>query len=327
MGKKFCRFLCILLLISGISEAQLTENFNDGDFTKDPAWSANISDFIINPAFQLQSNNAVANSSFYISTPNTKATTAEWDFRVRLAFNPSSNNYMDVYLISSLSDLSDASNTGYFVRIGNTADEISLYRKEASGTGIKIIDGTDGILNTSNNILKIKVTRDADNQWILSRDISGTGDHYISEGSITDYTYTTSSYFGFLIKQSTATFFQKHFIDDIEIKNYIPDVVPPVIESVTTISSSKIDVLFNEPLDSASGSLVSAYFVNNALGMPLTAMPDAQNPFLVHLSFENNFTNNTLYTLNVNGIKDLQEIRFIMEPPHLLFIFRNNMMW
>ena len=304
MGKKFCRFLCILLLISGISEAQLIENFNDGNFTNDPAWSANISDFIINPAFQLQSNNTVANSSFYITTFSDQATTVEWSFWVRLAFNPSSNNYMDIYLTSALSDLGNASNTGYFVRIGNTDDEISLYRKDASGAIVKIIDGTDGILNTSNNMMRIKVIRDESNHWSLLRDIEGTG-NYINEGSTIDKTYTTSSYFGFLIKQSSAGFFQKHFIDDIEIKKYIPDVVPPVIESVTTISPSKIDVLFNEPLDSASSSLISAYFANNALGMPVTATPDAQNPSLVHLSFGNNFTNNTVYTLHINGIKDL----------------------
>jgi hypothetical protein len=305
MGKKFCRFLCILLLISGISEAQLVDNFNDGDFTNDPVWSANASNFIINAVFQLQSNNLVANSSFCISTPSDKATTAEWNFWVRLAFNPSSSNYMDVYLTSSLSDLSDASNTGYFVRVGNTNDEISLYRKDASGTGIKIIDGTDGILNTSNNVMRIKVIRDESNQWKLLRDIGGAGDHYISEGAVTDNTYTTSSYSGFLIKQSTAGFFQKHFIDDIEIKNYIPDVTPPTIESVTTIAYSKIDILFNEPLDSASSSIISAYFVNNGLGMPVTAMPDAQNPSLVHLSFEYNLINNTVYTLSINGIKDI----------------------
>ena len=305
MGKKFCRFLCILLLISGISEAQLVENFNDGDFTNDPLWFATTSNFIINAAFQLQSNNAVANSSFYISTPSAKATTAEWSFWVRLAFNPSSNNYMDVYLTSSLSDLSDASNTGYFVRIGNTADEISLYRKDGDASSLKIIDGADGILNTSNNTMRIKVIRNADGQWILSRNMSGTGNTYVSEGTVSDNTYTTSSYFGFFIKQSTAGFFQKHFIDDIEIKNYTPDLTPPAIESVTTISSSKIDILFNEPLDSANSSIVSAYFTNNGLGMPVTAIADALNPSLIHLSFGNNFTINTVYTLSVNGIKDL----------------------
>ena len=305
MGKKFCRFLCILLLISGISEAQLVENFNDGDFTNDPLWSATTSNFIINAAFQLQSNNAVANSSFYISTPSAKATTAEWSFWVRLAFNPSSNNYMDVYLTSSLSDLSDASNTGYFVRIGNTADEISLYRKDGDGPSLKIIDGADGILNTSNNTMRIKVIRNADGQWILSRNMSGTGNTYVSEGAVSDNTYTTSSYFGFFIKQSTASFFQKHFIDEIVIKKYTPDITPPAIESITTISSSKVDILFNEPLDSASSNIRSAYFVNNGLGMPVTAIPDTQNPSLVHLSFENKFINNTVYTLNINGIKDL----------------------
>jgi hypothetical protein len=305
MRKKSLYFLCILLLISRISEAQLIENFNDGDFTNDPSWSATASNFIINAAFQLQSNNSVANSSYSISTPSAKATIAEWDFWVHLSFNPSSANYIDAYLTASSEVLSATSNYGYFVRIGNTDDEISLYRKNASGTIIKIIDGADDVLNTGNNTIKIKVIRNQSNQWTLYRDISGTGNLYINEGVVTDDTYTSSAYFGFLIKQSTSSFFQKHFMDDIEIKDYIPDVSPPVIVSATAISSSIVDVLFNKPLYKASSSLVSGYSVNNGLGMPATAISDAQNPSLVHLTFGNNFTNNTKYTLSINGIKDL----------------------
>jgi hypothetical protein len=36
-----------------------------------------------------------------------------------------------------------AAANGYFVRIGGTPDEISLYRDDA-GVAVKIIDGTDG---------------------------------------------------------------------------------------------------------------------------------------------------------------------------------------
>ena len=207
----------MLILISITSNAQLSENFNDGDFTNNPAWSGNTSDFIVNSSLQLQSNNTVANSNFFLSTPNSLATTAQWEMYIQIAFNPSSANYIDVYLTASASDLTLTNTTGYFVRIGNTNDEISLYRKDASGTVTKIIDGADGILNNSNNVMKIKVIRDAANQWILYRDLSGTGNSYTSEGSVTDATYTSSAFFGFYIKQSTASFFQKHFFDDIEI--------------------------------------------------------------------------------------------------------------
>ncbi len=67
------------------------------------------------------------------------------------------------------------------------------------------------ILNNSNNVIKIKVTRDDTNQWILSRDLSGTGNTYTSEGSVTDATYTSSSFFGFYIKPKYSRLFSKAF--------------------------------------------------------------------------------------------------------------------
>lgn len=305
MVKNFFAFFCIMTFVSLFAKAQLSENFNDGDFIANPAWSGGTSDFVVNSSLQLQSNNTVANSNYFLSTPNSLATSAQWEMYIQMAFNPSSANYIDVYLTSDNSDLTLNSNTGYFVRIGNTDDEICLYRKDANGTSTKIIDGADGILNTSNNMMKIKVMRDANNQWILSRDLSGTGNSYTSEGFVTDATYTSSSFFGFLIKQSTSSFFQKHFFDNIEIKNYVPDVTPPVIQSATAISSTNVDVLFNESVETASSQQAANYSANNSLGSPVTAVQDATNSSLVHLTFAAPLTNAVTYTLTVNGVTDL----------------------
>lgn len=305
MGKKFFYCLGFLFFLCGISKAQLTENFNDGDLINNPAWTGGTSVFTVNTAFQLQSNNSLAGSNYYVSTPSTPALSAEWEFWVQITFNPSSTNYIDAYLTASASDLSLNSTSGYFVRIGNTDDEISLYRKEAFGVITKIIDGVNGILNSSNNVMKIKVIRDASNQWTLLRDLTGAGNSYISEGSVSDATYNTSSFFGFLIRQSTASFFQRHFFDDIEIKNYAPDVTPPVIQSSTAVSNIQVDVLFNEPLDMASSQLFSNYSANNGLGMPVSAIANSGNSSLIHLTFGTTLTNGTVYTLTVNGVKDV----------------------
>ena len=294
-----------MMFTSLFTKAQLSENFNDGDFTNNPAWSGGTSDFVVNSSLQLQSNNTVANSNYFLSTPNSLATCAQWEMYIQIAFNPSSANYIDVYLTASANDLTLNTTTGYFVRIGNTNDEICLYRKDIGGIITKIIDGVDGILNTSDNIMKIKVIRDATNQWILYRDLSGTGNSYSSEGSVTDATYTSSVFFGFLIKQSTASFFQKHFFDDIVITNYVPDVTPPVIQSATAISATAVDVSFNEPLENTSSQLVTNYSANNSLGNPLTAVQDATNLSLVHLTFSAALTNAVVYTLTVNGVTDL----------------------
>jgi len=305
MIKKFFAFFYMMLFMSFFTNAQLSENFNDGDFTGNPAWSGGTSDFVVNSSLQLQSNNTVANSNYFLSTPNSLATTAQWEMYIQLAFNPSSANYVDVYLTASDGDLALNTTTGYFVRIGNSNDEICLYRKDNGGVTTKLIDGADGILNKSNNVMKIKVIRDASNQWILSRDLTGTGNSYTNEGAATDATYTSSAFFGFYIKQSTASFFRKHFFDDIAIKNYEPDVTPPILQSATAISANTVDILFNEPVEINSSQLVTNYAANNSLGIPSTAALDGVNPNLVHLTFAATLTNAVTYTLSVNGVTDL----------------------
>ncbi len=304
MIRNFLFCFCIFIFYTP-AKAQLSENFNDGDFINNPAWVGGTQDFLVNASMQLQSNSTVVSSTYYISTANTLANNAEWNFYVQIGFNPSSANYIDVYLIASASDLTANSTTGYFVRIGNTNDEICLYRKDNGGVVTKIIDGADDILNKSSNVMNIKVVRDASNQWILSRDLSGTGTNYTAEGAVTDATYASTSFFGFLIKQSTASFFQKHFFDDIEIKPYTPDVIPPTIVSATAIGPMAVDVLFSEPVESNSSQLLSNYAANNGLGMPISATLDAMNPSLVHLIFSTAFTNALSYTLSINNVQDL----------------------
>lgn len=299
------QLLSLFLLFGLGTAAQVNENFSDGDYTTNPAWTASSSDWIINSSYQLQSNNTVANSSFYISTPNTLATRAQWEFYLRLNFNTSSANYVDVYLTASASDLSAGTTAGYFVRIGNTQDDICLYRKDADGTMTKIIDGTDGVTNSSDNTLKIKVTRDASDQFTLYSDNTGTGNNYTTEGTIIDNKYTTSAFFGILIKQSTSSFFQRHYFDDIVVQNYTPDLTPPSIQSVTANSTTSVDVLFSEPVDAITSQQLSNYLVDNSIGNPNQVQRDATNTALVHLHFAHALTLGQSYNITINGVKDL----------------------
>src|SRR5690348_3655466 len=100
------RILPLVLLIS-VNQlfAQFTDNFGDGNFTANPAWIGNTADWTVNASQQLQSNNTVANAAFYLSTASTLATTAQWEFYCQITFNPSSANYIDVYLTASASDI------------------------------------------------------------------------------------------------------------------------------------------------------------------------------------------------------------------------------
>ena len=290
MKKWYFLWLCLFCMFS--VKAQVDDNFSDGDFTNNPTWTGTDASWQVNSNFQLQSANTVTNSSFYISTENSLATVAQWEAYIRLDFNPSGANFVDFFLTSNQQNLTLSSGIqGYFVRIGNTNDEISLYRKNGNIETV-IIDGLNGILNNSSNTIRLKVTRNAANQWELFRDLSGTGSSFTSEGTAFDDTYTTSGYLGFLVKQSTPTFFSKHYFDDILATAYSPDVTPPSLVSATVTGSNTVDILFSEAVTQASAENQLSYSVSNGVGFAVSAVREVSNFSMVHLTFLNNFPNN-----------------------------------
>jgi hypothetical protein len=305
---KISRILTLLAICVVVStlKAQVTDNFTDGDFTSNPTWTVNApTDFTV-VSSQLKSANTTTNSNFYISTPSTLSNNCQWEFYVNLQFNTSGTNYVDAYLTSDVPNLQTTGINGYFVRIGNTLDEICLYKRSGTlASAVKVIDGADGTTNVSNNLLKIKVVRTAANLFSLERDISGTGNNYVSEGTMTDATHTTSNSFGFYITQSTATFIQKHVFDDIVVGPIILDVTAPALISATPTSSTTIDVLFNENVDLTTAQTPSNYTINPGIGTALSAARDGSNFKLVHLTLATPLTSGTNYTLNVNAVQDL----------------------
>jgi hypothetical protein len=297
-------FVVLSLLFYFNCNAQINESFTDGDFTSNPTWTLSANnDFSVN-AGQLKSANTISNSAFYISTTNTITSNCTWEFWVNLQFSTSGSNYVDAYLMSDNTNLLSSSINGYFVRIGNISDDISLY-KSTAGTQTVIIDGVNAsVASSSNNLVKIKVTRTSANVFSLERDMTGTGANYFTEGTITDASFSSSTTFGFAIKQSTATFFGKHVFDDINVATIIADVYPPNIVSNTVISNTQLDVLFNEPVEISSAQTTTNYSVNNGIGNPSSATRDASNLSLVHLSFTTPFTNALSNSLTINGVQD-----------------------
>jgi hypothetical protein len=203
--------------------AQVIDNFDDSDFLVNPAWSGNTTKFSVTDG-QLKLQAPAVTDAAYLSVPSRSINDASWQFYTRLAFNSSSTNYARVYLASSRSDLSDTLK-GYFVMIGNTADDISLY-KQSGSTRTKIIDGTDSKLNAASVEVKVKVTRDATGNWQLYSDVGLTG-NYTLEGSATDAQYFSSAYFGVYCNY-TATRSDKFYFDDFIVTGnpYIPPAPP-----------------------------------------------------------------------------------------------------
>lgn len=299
-------FLAFLLAKSALG--QLNDNFSDGDFSANPVWTGSNSgaDFvIINDAGvnRLRSNLLTPSSNFYLSTPNTLASGAVWEFWYNLQFNPSGSNYVDVYLVSDQQNLQSASINGYFIRIGGTDDEISLFKRTgAANTSVKLIDGVNGILNSSNSTCKIRVTRTDANVFILERDLTGVGFDYFTEGSMSDNTINNTTFFGIYIAQTTASFVQKHFLGDFKITPYVPDTTPPSLISATAIDSNVVQIEFNEPMDSVLAKSALNYVLNNGMGNPVSISTNG-NSAKYKLKFATSLLTAT-YTLVVSNVTD-----------------------
>lgn len=201
----------LTLVSAHVCTAQFTDTFSDGDFSTNPVWSGTDTKFSI-PSEMLRLSAPPITETAYLSTPNASMNNATWEFLVTITNGTSSSNYTDVYLVSDAPVLTGSLN-GYFVRIGNTADEVSLY-VQTSTTKTEIIDGADSRINQSAATLKIQVTRDANGLWQLSVDPTLTG--YIVEGSVTNVTHVSSMYAG-VVCVYTATRSQDYAFDDFVV--------------------------------------------------------------------------------------------------------------
>ncbi|MCC6841403.1 MAG: lamin tail domain-containing protein [Flavobacteriales bacterium] len=294
--------LAAALLWGTLVQAQFTDDFSDGNFTADPTWGGNDALFTVvadgQGNNQLRSNSPSA-ATYYLSTPSAQAS-GQWEFFFNLKFATSGANYVDVYLMSDMQDLTTPAN-GYFVRIGETADHVVL-NKLASGTSTLLVTSPDGIVNSStDNPFRIKVTRDAANSWALLYDDGATGT-YVSAGNATDADITACAWSGIRIVQSTAaSAVNNHFFDDLYAGPIILDTTPPVVVSITATSATNVDVLWSEPLDPA---FIGSYDILPFIGVG-TAAQDGTNPALVHLTPASPLAANVTYSLLASAANDL----------------------
>lgn len=293
-------FLIAFMACQHVS-AQLSENYDDGNFTSNPQWVGDSAAFVIDTG-RLRSASSTPDHRFYLATQNNLAY-ADWAFRVKLDFSTSSLNYVDVYLLSSNENPAQPGNTGYFVRLGFTQDEVSLYRKDASGE-VKIIDGVDGSLAGSSNELVVRLSRSPANRFMLFRDIGPTG-NFFAEGSVVDANYTSTEFFSFLVRQGSSSFFQKHYFDDVLIESFHPDTLPPAILNIATTSANKLDLEFSEPVEPVTALSPANYTVTGSVGLASSVSADPFNPALFHLQFFNNFPEREELRLSATGITDL----------------------
>ncbi len=239
----FIVFFQLALAVFG--QSQIDDDFSDGDFTDTPSWSGEIMDFMVNPDFQLQLSAPAVEGQSYLVIPSDIVEEAEWSFFVQLDFNPSSNNFMDIYLISDQENLKNPLN-GIFVRIGSTQDDVGLFLQSGERSkATKIIDGADDRVDMSQVALNIKVSKNHENQWELLVDTNLDG-NYVSEGTFTLGANFSAKYFGIFCNY-TSTRSDKFFFDNLHISGKPhSDNLPPGVDSLLVLSDSTLQIDFTE---------------------------------------------------------------------------------
>ena len=163
VGNVMMKSIFIFIILAQIALATsaqsiIMDDFADGNFTDSPSWSGETTDFMVNPSFQLQLSALPEDGQSFLVTQSDIIEEAEWSFFIQLDFNPSSNNFMDIYLISDQESLENRLN-GFFVRIGTTQDDVSLYLQSGEKSkATKIIDGVDDLVDVSQVAMNIKVS-------------------------------------------------------------------------------------------------------------------------------------------------------------------------
>lgn len=287
--------------LSVTAQAQINDNFSDGDFTTAPAWTGDAGKYEVDAAQQLHLNAPAVTDTGYLSTPQTLLGTTEWHFNVRMDFAPSATNYAKVYLVSDNANPKLPLN-GYYIKVGGvtgSVDAVELYRQNATASTL-LISGDPGHAATNPN-LAIKVLRDAAGLWSLYVDTLG-GEEYVLEGTATDNSITTSSYFA-LESFYTSTRSTLFWYDNIYVGAPIIDNIAPQVVAITPINPYQTDVLFDETVTLTTSQALGNYFINT-IGSPVSAVRDATDSKIVHLLFSSPFANGTTYVLQINNVSD-----------------------
>jgi hypothetical protein len=283
----FTPFLCL---------AQLSETFTDGNFTQNPVWTGTASNFIVNSENQLQSVAAIASAS-YLFTPSQAIENATWECKLRIDYPTSSSNYSCIYIVSDKQFIENGF-CGYFVQVGGTNDEVSLYYQEGTQK-IKIIDGVDKRTDIKPLIISIKVTRDSAAVFNLFSRLSTESD-FVHEGSTQNNKVLKCNYFG-LSYNNTSSTGNCYFFDDIEVTGTkLTDRFPPEWLSLEIKYPDTLQCVFSEAMNYDKIDLKI-----DLLPVTIVSQNIHQEMTEINLITEIPFEKGKVYQITLDGLFDL----------------------
>lgn len=292
--KKLSVFVAFLIPLFCI--AQVSDTFLHGNFINNPIWTGSSGNFYVNSNLQLQSKATSASTSF-LFTPSEAIENASWETWVKIAYNPSSSNYASVYIISDRDDITTGCN-GYYVQVGGTNDEVSLFLQVGTSK-TKIIDGVDKRTDTNPVEIKVKVTRDIDGNFMLYSKLP-TDANYVLEGSTKNTVVTSSAFFGLLFANTSTTGSAYYFDDVLVTGNKAIDITAPVWNLLDIKQPNKLILQFSERMNFAPAT----FSLDNEMGNPVSTEISTDKTSIT-LVFASNFEKGKIYNLQIAGLVDL----------------------
>lgn len=297
-------FYALLLLCFGMYsplQAQITDNFSDGELTSNPAWTGDISNFIVNAAGEMQLMAPAAGNSTLAVQGNISSNNT-WEFYFRMEFAPSNLNVLRVYLLSDNAALT--AGNGYYLEIGETGstDALRLF-KQSGGSATLLGSGTAGAVANDPALARVRVVRQGAS-WEVLADYAG-GTAFITQITATDATIagSTDRYMGVYCLYS-ETRKDKFFFDDFN-STPLPDLDPPTLVTGSFLDFNRVELVFSENLNATTAQTAGNYTVSGGIGAPQTAVLNATELNKVTLQFANSFVNGQNYTITVSGIADI----------------------
>ena len=285
----------IFLLLNYYAYSQIDENFDVGIPLNERGWVGDVDKFIINSNGELQLNAEPVTSNAQLFIDNHSIVNALWEINVQLHFNPSSQNYCKILLATNGCNM-DAITEGYYVKIGGSDDEVSLYRIR-SGGDILLIDGTDGILSNDKNYLSVKVSN-INNNWKLE---TKTDSDWIIEGYAEDQVDFESNYFGIYCVYTSSRSKAFYFDDMIVTGDPFLDSIPPEIISFNIINDNSLFITCSEVIDSLS--IDEHDFVITPDDILVESVKVTGNEIIIN--FNNDLSNKTHYQIIAQNLSDL----------------------
>ncbi len=308
-GDPRLRPLRLLLLLAALwpaaaaAQTVVTDTFDDGDFTQDPAWTGTADGWTVEPlggSPALRANGPDRADTLALATAST-VTYGTWQVTLRYEDGALSNfNLIRIYLLADAADLTGPVN-GYFVQLGTNSRDVRLYRSDAARADPRVLLArTDAdLLPDEARTLRLTITRTEPGTWSISLDDLEVLTHEEPTPAV-----TAGRAFGFWIKHS-ATRGRSYWFDDVQIEGRSgpADTTPPVLLGAEALGAEEVRVRFDEPVD---GCDPAHYDIAPGIGRP-AAVPCIPEPdigqSIFTLILASPLTTGT-YTLTVRDVAD-----------------------